>query len=372
MSLLTKELAQDIVNRTMAILHKNINVMDDNGRIIGSGDLSRINEYHEGAVQVLEKNKSIEIDENEAKVLNNAKPGINLPILFYKKIVGVIGITGDPKDIRQYAELVKMAAEMALQQSFLMERFQWKQRLKEELVNQLIYDDLADESLIVEHSQSLGINLSIPRIAFIINIEDNKHREAEQEIIKQISNQLGENDLVSRTFDSDLIVLKSITKKGQDISSYINHVVKSIQFKGIKVGVGHFFEGIKGLKHSFETARKALFAGKKLYPESGIYYYDHLCFEVLMSDLESPNMDSAFQFFDHLLKQDKNDQLYQTLQVYIKENGELNETAKKLYIHRNTCTYRLEKIYKITGKDPRKTKDLLELYAASLVYQLRK
>ena len=39
---LDRHLAQDIVNRAMAILPYNVNVMDRQGVIIGSGDVQRV------------------------------------------------------------------------------------------------------------------------------------------------------------------------------------------------------------------------------------------------------------------------------------------------------------------------------------------
>ena len=50
-----------------------------------------------------------------------------------------------------------------------------------------------------------------------------------------------------------------------------------------------------------------------------------------------------------------------TIQVYIEENGDISNIAKKLNIHRNTLSYRLEKIEKLTGKNPKKILDLFEL-----------
>lgn len=50
---LDSTLAQHIVDRAMAILPHNINVMDAQGMIIGSGDPSRLHTRHEGAQLVL-------------------------------------------------------------------------------------------------------------------------------------------------------------------------------------------------------------------------------------------------------------------------------------------------------------------------------
>ena len=53
MRYVTKELAQKIVYRTMEIIDCNINVMNEKGVIIGSGDKKRMDQIHEGALMVL-------------------------------------------------------------------------------------------------------------------------------------------------------------------------------------------------------------------------------------------------------------------------------------------------------------------------------
>ncbi len=51
----------------------------------------------------------------------------------------------------------------------------------------------------------------------------------------------------------------------------------------------------------------------------------------------------------------------------MKEGGDLGKTADRLFIHRNTLRYRLDKITEVTGKDPRNMKMMLELYVAKLI-----
>jgi carbohydrate diacid regulator len=57
----------------------------------------------------------------------------------------------------------------------------------------------------------------------------------------------------------------------------------------------------------------------------------------------------------------ENEDLIKTLQVYLSCNLNVNETAKRLIIHRNTLSYRLNRIYKITGKNPQNILELVEL-----------
>ena len=89
---ITQELAQQIVDRTINIIGKNINIMDEKGFIIGSGDKSRLDQYHEGAALVIKNKKKMFIYSENERLMVGVKPGVNLPIEDGDKIIGVVGI----------------------------------------------------------------------------------------------------------------------------------------------------------------------------------------------------------------------------------------------------------------------------------------
>ena len=70
---LDRHLAQDIVDRAMAILPYNVNVMDRQGVIIGSGDVQRVDSLHEGAQLVLANQRVVALDEQAAACLPLAR-----------------------------------------------------------------------------------------------------------------------------------------------------------------------------------------------------------------------------------------------------------------------------------------------------------
>ena len=59
----------------------------------------------------------------------------------------MIGISGEPAEVRAYAELVKMAAEMMVEQAALLDQHQWEKRYREELANQLLQPQPNNASL---------------------------------------------------------------------------------------------------------------------------------------------------------------------------------------------------------------------------------
>ncbi len=368
MQFLTQELAQEIVERTMKILNKNINVMDENGIIIGSGERERLNQIHDGALLVLRNAESVEIDDKKASKLKGSKPGINLPIRFNNQIVGVVGITGKPDQIRNYAELVKMAAELVLEQSFLLERVQWKQRLQSEIVNQLISGGQVNDAWVKERSGFMGVDLEQRRTAIVFQPSDYAESE-NQKLINAIHYELGKQDLIGTTFNHEIVILKTGSQSEQ--SAFIKRLFSLANGKGI-IASGCSADNIKEVRVSFQNALRLLQLGPILKPEADFYCYEDFRLEVILSQLaQTEQTAKALPFYERLLEQDKKGELAHTLAMYIKESGELNKIADQLFIHRNTLRYRLDKITELTGRDPRNIRDLMELYIAKLARDLQ-
>ncbi|MCM3244179.1 sugar diacid recognition domain-containing protein [Cytobacillus pseudoceanisediminis] len=365
MHFLSYELAQGIVERTMKILKKNINVMNEEGVIIGSGEKERINQVHDGALLVLKKGESVEIDERSAAELKGAKPGINLPIRFHNQIIGVVGITGEPEQIRNFAELVKMAAELVLEQSFLLERVQWKQRLQSEIVNLLISEEPLNEAWLEERASFLGYDLKIPRTVIVLKLHEDLGT-MNQKLINDIHFELGKQDLTGVTFNNEIVILKA-GEPTEQIAALKR--IAGLSKRKAAVAIGNTSENISGLKSSYRHAQQLTVLGPKIHRDADYYSYETYWLDIKLSMLAQKE-EHTFSFYDRLLAQDKKGELAHTLDVFIKEGGDLGKIADHLFIHRNTLRYRLDKITELTGKDPRNVKMLFELYVAKLVNDL--
>ncbi|MGG4143764.1 PucR family transcriptional regulator [Paenibacillus algorifonticola] len=82
----------------------------------------------------------------------------------------------------------------------------------------------------------------------------------------------------------------------------------------------------------------------------------HYCRQVLGPLLES----------DSVQAQD----MLQTLNVFVDNEGLLGDTAKQLYVHRNTVSYRLEKLSELLGLDFKKPNDFMKLRLAVLFLRM--
>lgn len=64
----------------------------------------RIGTIHQGAVQALETGKMVEVWQDG----HYEKKGTNEPIVIHHELVGVIGISGNPDEVRPFAILLKL------------------------------------------------------------------------------------------------------------------------------------------------------------------------------------------------------------------------------------------------------------------------
>lgn len=136
----------------------------------------------------------------------------------------------------------------------------------------------------------------------------------------------------------------------------------------VRLGISRAVTRVEDLPGARREAEIALHAGKSFLPQQRIFLYDKLGYAHLLYGVESSARDSFLQEVlpmerERLLTQE----LRETIQTFANSGQNIAETARALYIHRNTLLYRLDKIYELTGLDIRKFQDLLVLWTALLL-----
>lgn len=365
-SYLNEAIARQIVKRSMDIIHHSVNVMDHTGMIIASGDPSRRYQRHEGAILALTENRTIEIDSAMADKLKGVKWGINLPISFRNKLVGVVGISGKPEDVRAYAELVKMAAELILEQRAMITEIQWEKRYREELANQLILDDY-NLPEIESMAAYLGLDLTVKRIVLILELAP-----AEFKQVRKLSEFFESNEpewLVTVTNFNELIVLKpAVLKNGQwDLQQERKQLQQLIArlsvFHVERVIAGGYFTSEQAIHHSYLSAKATQAdASKAKLKNKYVFYSEHTLPVLLNCYATGWQSKELMKNWQKLVNEDKKGTLQSTLKHYFVQNCDLSQTAKQLHIHVNTLRYRLQRIEQITTLNMNKLQDIVWLY----------
>ena len=126
--------------------------------------------------------------------------------------------------------------------------------------------------------------------------------------------------------------------------------------------------GVKELARSFKEAQAALEVGKVFDTEKSIIDYENLCIGRLIYQLPTTLCE---MFLQEVFKKNPIDALDKetlfTIHKFFENNLNVSETARKLFVHRNTLVYRFEKLQKRFGLDIRTFEDALAFKLAMLV-----
>ncbi|HIK15375.1 MAG TPA: helix-turn-helix domain-containing protein [Leptolyngbyaceae cyanobacterium M33_DOE_097] len=263
--------------------------------------------------------------------------------------------------------------------------------LKDHLIADLLHGQIKDEALILSQARQLGMDLTPPRAVILINASEyvlkntessQKVSEAEQKrrtqlIIRSIVNffHLPNDTICSDLGQGDVCVLKASDAKNLDpwvecsdvargaSSSWANLTalkraadalllrLRSDTQSSIDIGIGRYHAGVSGLARSYEDARAALSLGSRFLGHNRVHCLGELGIAAFIGVAdESTKVDLAKYLLSPL---DLEPELMTTLETFFKENCCPSLTAKRLSVHRNTLSYRLDKIASLTGLDPR-------------------
>lgn len=345
--MLDKSIAQAIVTKVMEVTPYNINIMNKDGEIIASGDSSRIGDMHHGALKALEAKDTVEVFELSDKV----KPGVNTPIFFRNRIIGAIGITGDPEEVRHFSKLISITAELLIGQEYNLNQSNIKEKIKNTFINEWLNFNYEYDEDLINRGKSLDIDITLARTIVLIETKDKN--------INIIDKYLKNNEYSFHISNNKVALILVYTS---DMNKRVQALLNILDIKDIKAAIG---KENTIISLSLTEAITTLEIGKKLYPDKNIYLHNEMKFFSLLKNMS--DRDIFDEVFFKIKDNSRDDDLVDTFLTYFELNGEKNKIAEKLHIHRNTLNYRLEKIEELTDL---KLNNFLDLYKLLSTYVL--
>lgn len=367
---LLSSLAQRIVNEVTKILDEEVIVVDHNGIIIAGSDQKRVGNFHEGAQLAVKKKETIVITKEDVFRLKGVKAGINLPIVFYNKAIGVIGITGEPEEVNQFGQIIQRMTELIIQEAHFHEKLESKYRGLETYVYEWLHLHQLDEDF-RERGEILGISMDIPRCCVLleINLVENKFQATElmeREVIEILREFFpSENhDVLVQWGSGRFVLLKAIKNDNVHESvikpiKYALSVIQETYRISLNIGIGTKVDDPAKLHCSYFHGKKALRVAKKNGP---LIYYDDLTLDVALAEItDDTRKEVVEKVLGNLIREEE---LLETLETYLESNLSIKETSKQLHIHINTLHYRLKRISDLTGFSLKETNNLVMFYIA--------
>ena len=138
----------------------------------------------------------------------------------------------------------------------------------------------------------------------------------------------------------------------------------------VTVGIGEEKHTLALLGESYAEARRAMEVGRIFNPDSTIHVFRRLMLErFLMNISREDSIHYHNLLFNRKTSKLFNEEMLQTIEMFFHKDLNLSDTARQLFIHRNTLVYRLDKVQRQTGLDLRHFDDAVTF---KILYELKK
>ncbi|MBR6741795.1 MAG: helix-turn-helix domain-containing protein, partial [Clostridia bacterium] len=332
---MANRLFQGVIHQMKDAIDRSFGVIDENYIVIASSDLSRIGETVLDEMPISDSFVSGGITYKVISSNQGAKY--------------MVYVEGEDALAARYANVLAVA--------FSNIKFYYDEKYdRSNFIKNIILDNILPGDIYIK-ARELYFNSDVSRTVIIIRaleVSDVSIYDIVQNLFPDKS-----KDFIISINENDIALVKE-TAQGIDpktiekMASTIADTITGEFYAQVVIGIGTTVNNLKDLARSFKEAQAALEVGKVFDTEKSIVSYDNLGIARLIYQLPTTLCES---FLREVFKRGSIENLDQetlfTIQRFFENNLNVSETSRKLFVHRNTLVYRLEKIKKITGLDLR-------------------
>jgi len=223
-------------------------------------------------------------------------------------------------------------------------------------IKNIISDNILPGDVYVR-AKELHFSADIPRVVFLIR-QTEKTDVSAIEVLQNLYPDR-QKDFVLSISETDLVLIKEMTPgfENEDLFAIARSIEKAMSRDlGIKIviGIGTTAKHLRELADRYKEAQVAIEVGKVFDDDKSIIHYENLGLGRIVYQLPTTLCE---MFLSEVFKKNPIEALDQetlyTINKFFENNLNVSETSRKLFVHRNTLVYRLEKIKKLTGLDLR-------------------
>lgn len=245
---------------------------------------------------------------------------------------------------------------------------------REQFDNTIYFQNLLLDNLlsvdIYNRARKLGIAHNSKRIVYVIEVPRDKSSEAMLALKSAFAE---EGDFTVSVDDRNVILIHTMGEDEdfdniEELAKCIEEILNTEVMIKTRVAYGAVVEDLRLLSQSYKEAKMALDVGAIFYSDKTVMAYNSLGIGRLIYQLPV-NLCKIFvtEVFGDDIPEDVDEEVIGTVNAFLDNNFNVSETARQLYIHRNTLGYRIEKLKQSTGLDVREFNDALTFRIALMV-----
>lgn len=353
---MSRRLFQGLVLQMKDAVNRTVGVIDAEGAVIACSDLKKIGEIHEAAVEQLNQTA-------EPAIVN----GVTYKSLAIRGIRIEYAAFVEGEDIIAFDTCAMAVVALNGVKQYYDEKYD-----KATFIKNIMLDNVLPGDIYIK-SKELHFGSDMPRVVFLVRMTD-KLDVATNDVIASLFPDK-QRDFIVSINESDVAIVKEVKpncdiKELRKIAKGIEDTISAELLLKCIIGIGTVVNQLKDLARSLKEAQVAIDVGKVFESDKTIINYENLGIGRLIYQLPTT---LCSMFLSEVFKRGSVDMLDQetllTIQKFFENNLNVSETSRKLFVHRNTLVYRLEKIKKITGLDLREFDHAIIFKVALMVKQ---
>jgi len=280
------------------------------------------------------------------------KNGVNMAFSYDKKKVGVVGITGNPEEVKPIALIIKMSIETTLEYEIYKDKIFQRRNSKEQFLHYLLYGEKIHTEVIEDLAKQLGYQDNVVRIPILIVFENKINtqeilsgiKKGEYHSNQDISNVIGDKQLIIfKHFDTNKEELFNTYKYmiGEYLTGFLNFIRK--EKIACKIFVGTFQNKFDRYSISFQHCQWLKKNVTSKPNKIGYYFYDYVG-QYMKSQLPIIELYNIYHILEDAIDDEFKNILIETVEVLERNNYNLVESSKELFVHKNTLVFRFNKI----------------------------
>lgn len=352
---MSSRIFQNVIIQMRDALDRPVGVIDDQGFVVASSELaiigSRLDDFHLYEVE------------------NGAQPyaTANRTYLPLASASGRVEFVTFAEGADQTAKMICTMASVAFNEA--KNNYEEKHN-KAAFVKNIISDNILPGDVYVRAKE---LHFVTDEVRSVILVRQNESSDgAAVEVIQRLFPDK-QNDFVININESDIAVIKAVPQaedngEAQKAAHLIEKALREELGISCVIGISTNAHHLRELADRYKEAQVAIDVGKVFEEGKTVICYESLGLGRIIYQLPTTLCE---MFLNEVFKKNPIETLdedtLETINKFFENNLNVSETSRKLYVHRNTLVYRLEKIKKLTGLDLREFDHAIVFKVAMMV-----
>lgn len=351
-------MAQQLVETASSLVgNRTVNVMDTEGVIIASTEHSRIGTFHKGAADAIRTGKPVAIEKSEVFRYPGAREGYNLPLFSHGRLIGVVGMYGNPSEVYETAQLLGAYTIQFFEQDAAWQQQAIENELRSDLIHMFLTLDDARYGELEPLLQALHIHMEFPARVFLIGLSDGtdsiRGMHLLSPLIAQLKAQcflLPETDVYG-VRDSRVFILKFCCagQESLQLERLRSLVFNDREESPFRISAGSVCAGRSEIRRSYQEALALHISGSA----PVLDFLDAGCrFDYLMQQSArsfAPYVAQMCAGLSAAFSEPELQSLLDTADCYYAERCSVTQASNKLHVHKNTLQYRMRLLFDALG-----------------------